>query len=883
MNPSPTPYENAAVLSAPASQGSFLRCPIRGILAATAVAADGLTLSEEARRIEFIKFLLKRNYPAHQIGVETVILKRLGNAGRNKLRCDVIAYDIPAAIAAEMALEQRLEHAVLVAEIKRDSDSKSEALDCQLIPALRQIPSMHVLGAYWDDVNQLLFTKRMVAKDGREQIDIANDSLANLPSFGTAYQSKPLTFNDLTVPAHLFGVLWNIANVMRSHGISDEHLRYKEIVKLLLARYCDEREAAASPKSPLGLQVYEGQDNGFSTRVRRLYGVSAKRYSRAKTLFTPKPGSELKERTLKEIVRAIQGIKLSAASNQAMQDVFQTFVPAVFKKSLDQYFTPISLIEAMVEMADIGPNDKVADPAMGTADFLATAMDYRTRKGDTDAMQRVYGVDSDQKAFDLAIVNMILNRDGQSNLLCEDSIFAHKRWAGEMNVVLCNPPFGENSVEDRPAVLAEYELGHQWAFDSLSRQWIKSGAVMRRQQLGILFIERCFKLLSAGGRMAIILPEGYLSTPVYGYVRQWLTQNFRILSLIELPRRIFVKSNADLRSNILIAQKLPKRSLKKLVEANYPIHADLVRKPGFQMGRSHAPTLMRDPSSGSEVRDAENRPVIDSDFIRAKEGFDHLVERCSLNAHREPSDDVPEWTGARINDILEHQNIDLKPRRLSIRAIENVRSIRKGKYIRLGDVADVVEETFDLLSEEPSNLWRMVRGLDIRAVEGIVAPEAPGRAWELAERERNVYILRREDIVVGLVRPERRNIGMLLDQGSDVIGSPDGIAVVRVKEEKKADFPQEWLFAAIRSEPCRIQLWTESGGTSYGKLNAEHLRNLQLPAPPLTSRLETAKRVKLWAKALITSADTWLTIGTEADRRPIINSAAVGLMEEAAD
>ncbi len=41
--------------------------------------------------------------------------------------------------------------------------------------------------------------------------------------------------------------------------------------------------------------------------------------------------------------------------------------------------------------------------------------------------------------------------------------------------------------------------------------------------------------------------------------------------------------------------------------------------------------------------------------------------------------------------------------------------------------------------------------------------------------------------------------GMLLDSGTDVVGSPDGIAVVRVKAKVPSKYPKEWLFAKLRS------------------------------------------------------------------------------------
>jgi type I restriction enzyme M protein len=189
-----------------------------------------------------------------------------------------------------------------------------------------------------------------------------------------------------------------------------------------------------------------------------------------------------------------------------MQQVFMSFVPAVFKKSLDQYFTPIELVKVMVQMVRIGPNDKIADPGMGTADFLTAAAEQRASAGDQDILQRIYGMDSDAKAFDLAVVNMILNKDGQSNLLLDDSIENYDRFAAEMGIVLCNPPFGEKSIEGRNSVLKNYDLGHEWEQDKDTCHWKKTDRILPHQQLGLLFLECCFKLLDDKGRLAIILP-----------------------------------------------------------------------------------------------------------------------------------------------------------------------------------------------------------------------------------------------------------------------------------------------------------------------------------------------------------------------------------------
>ena len=849
-----------------APQSVVLHCPVRGPLTASALAKDGLTPSEEAHRVDFLRFLIEeRGYPEDNIAVETVVIKKIGEGGRNKLRADVIVYNRPvAALPAEGA--KRLAQAILVAEIKRESARKQSGMAFQLIPALMVLPRLDVMGVYWDAESQVLLTKTVEGKGAAREVTVKTDTIANLPQFGEAYRAKKITIDTLLKPSNFVGTLFGLANVMRSHGVNDEVTRYRETVKLLLARYIDEREARGTADRALGLQVLEDDDPLFRSRVNALYKKAASRYSRARMLFSPMAESELSDSVLRDLVRAIQGFDFSSVSSETMQQVFMSFVPVVFKKSLDQYFTPISLIETMVSMVAPGPTDLIVDPAMGTADFLTTAMTYRTQRGDKDAHSRIFGADSDPKAYELAIINMILNQDGQANLTCEDSIKRHDLWAGQMDVALCNPPFGARTLERRREVLVNYDLGHVWRFDPDAGTWARTDAVMDSQQIGILFIEKCWKLLNEGGRMAIILPEGYLATASYGYVRRWLLDHFIIRSLVELPRRIFARSGADLRSNFLIAikRKASDRSL------DYPIHASMVRRVGYKLGGDYGEIPMRDPETGTEMRDADNALLLDSHFERVLKEYGELPKRKT-----------PTWVGATRSDIDSRSDLDMKPRRLVPTALRNIRALRSRGAIRLGEVAEVLRVTRDLYDDiGREQLRRVVEGQDIRAIEGIVVPQFPERCWSIAERkQRRVYELLPGDVIVGLVRPERRNVGLLLDEGDDIVGSPDGLAVVRPKPGRASKFPAEWLFASLRSEPCRLQLWTEAGGTSYGKLTVEQIEEVLLDPLDDSSRQAVVRHVKEWIVSVREMSQSWSRIGVEADRRPILNSPLTGLFD----
>lgn len=847
----------------PQPTAALLTCPIRGQLNATVLAKDGLTESEEAQRIDFLDFLLnKRGYPAANIAVETIVMKNLGSSGKNSLRTDVLVFDCPASVLQGKPTGEKLSHALLVAEIKRETSGRKSGMQYQLEPALRVLPSMNTLGVYWDDENRDLLSKRL--ENGH--VVVQRDSVASLPMWGQSISSSALTYSMLTEPKNLLKTLNGLADIMRSRGVEDKKDRYTETVKLLLARYTDERAAKDNQTGVLELQMYEGADTTFRSRIDAVYKASAKRYSKAKTLFTPNAVSKLDDETLKQLVSRIQGFRLSAAANETMQQIFMSFVPAVFKKELSQYFTPISLIETVVEMVDIRRNDKIVDPAMGTADFLTSAL--AKRSSDDDIVQRLFGIDRDPSAYELAIVNMILNRDGQSNLVLEDSIANPQRWESEMDIALCNPPFGSRTIEKNKKVLEKYELGHEWNTAGLKA--VKTDVVLPSQQLGILFVERCWQLLDEGGRAGVILPEGYLCGDKYLYFRTWLLEKFNVIALVELPRRIFTKSDADLRSNILILQK------KAATDSNadHKVFASMVRKVGYKLGGDFSATPQRDPGTGLALHDENNEVLLDSDFTLVLDEF----------AEFKASSDR-KWEGAHLSDITGHPTLDLKPRRLVKNALKLRRDLNKPKTsVRLGDVAEVVETTIKVgATNNQSKMYRAIEGTSIRAVEGLVSPGFPERAWLVAQRKAaSCYEVKQYDIVVGLVRPERRNVGIVLDDGDDLIAIKDGVAVVRIKESAKSKYSQEWLFAALRSEETRIQLWTSSGGTSYGKLTLEQIRDVQLriDGSPVN---EVTKAVKSWIETQVKAKNAWERIGTADDRRPILNSPLIGLIDGASE
>ena len=87
--------------------------------------------------------------------------------------------------------------------------------------------------------------------------------------------------------------------------------------------------------------------------------------------------------------------------------------------------TPQHLTEFMCEVAGVNKNSKVVDICCGSGSFLVTAMGMMFRQANETELERIrrdslYGVELDGDLFTLAITNMIIRKDGKSNIYNTD-------------------------------------------------------------------------------------------------------------------------------------------------------------------------------------------------------------------------------------------------------------------------------------------------------------------------------------------------------------------------------------------------------------------------------------------------------------------------------
>lgn len=210
------------------------------------------------------------------------------------------------------------------------------------------------------------------------------------------------------------------------------------------------------------------------------------------------------------------------------------------KSGAGQYFTPRSLIQAMVDVTRPKIGETVCDPACGTGGFLLAAYDYMKNqsqdkeKQDFLRSEALSGVDNTALVVTLASMNLYLHGIGtnRSPIVCRDSL--EKAPENLVDVILANPPFGT-----RPAGSVEISRDDFYV-DTKNNQ--------------LNFLQHIMVSLKQGGRAAVVLPDNVLFEGNAGEtVRKELLKNFNLHTILRLPTGIFYAQGV--KANVLFFTK----------------------------------------------------------------------------------------------------------------------------------------------------------------------------------------------------------------------------------------------------------------------------------------------------------------------------------------
>lgn len=716
--------------------GYELVCPIRGRIRKSGRSKQDLKPSEEYYRIQAIRCLLGKGYPKENFLIEPVV-KRFGNGGRNSFRSDFAVLDIPAAEAEGKGEDFVLDHAVLICEVKRENAKSGYAKGTQVEPMLDFAKLDRTVALYWDSVERRVFWTEH--HDGKREH--REGPLSFLPKFGSPVSRKPLTFNKMEPSSDLKAVFSKIDAILHKAALPPEK-RGEIILKLLLAKIRDEHASMEKPDEAAGIQDFAALGVSDGAAFEKFFDImknAVKFYQR----HLPNKLDEsfgITPSTLSEILQVLAPVKIIGSKRDVIQTFYMKFAKDLYKWDLAQYFTPPAVTDFIVSLANPQFGELAADPACGSADFLVAAFRIGKER-DPEYADCVSGVDNAPNAVQVAVLNMVLNGDGKSHIRRDDSLEHIEKYADAYDIVLCNPPFGTKIKEKREDVLKKFELG-----SDLCAPAAPDGTrpLLEGQEAGILFVEACVKECRPGGRIAIILPNGYLGnlSPKYVAMREWLLRHVRVCAVIGLPRFTFKASGADVSATVVYMEKMeaPVPSLSAI--GDYPVAVEMVERIGWQAGdKKGSPVYRRNPDTGEILTDEQNAPVLDCDFADIESrivGSDAAEAFPWIGKGKKGCEGG--WT-VRFRDIAGDETLTLDAKRLCRKA----RSLRSGllarEHVLLGDIADFLPEMTtsagERVEKNESGAYRYVEISDIGdgtyAWTEMRGWQLPGRAKHFAE------------------------------------------------------------------------------------------------------------------------------------------------------
>ena len=390
---------------------------------------------------------------------------------------------------------------------------------------------------------------------------------------------------------------------------------FDELDKLIFCKIWDERWRDNDPKSkgqPFNFQIIhypEDQQNNkakveLEKRIRDLY-----EHGRKKDPEVFKDDIKLDKHKIYTVVQYLQDINLSKTDLDAKGLAFQSFMGEFFRGDFGQFFTPKPIVEFIVTAIGVNKDWKILDTSCGSGGFLLHALKavrddaneiFSDEIGSASwrdywhvfAEKHLFGIEINEQISRVAKMNMIIHDDGHTNIITNDGLKNNRTLEienrnlnfqdGTFDLIMTNPPFGSTIKADEVGYYKEYELFEKnlgfteikdrIADDNNKNKWRAS------QSTQVLFLERCYKYLNEeNGYLAIVVPDGILTNSSSQYVRDWLIEKFRILSVVSLPQHTFAHVKAGVKSSILFLKKHPKKLTQKFEQTLSDVKA-LVRE-----------------------------------------------------------------------------------------------------------------------------------------------------------------------------------------------------------------------------------------------------------------------------------------------------------------
>jgi type I restriction enzyme M protein len=359
--------------------------------------------------------------------------------------------------------------------------------------------------------------------------------------------------------------LWNYCNVLRDDGLSYGDY-VEQLTFLLFLKMADEQtrppfnKQSTIPKGYDWTSLLDVDGDALEIHYRHLLETLGKQKGMLGVIFR-KAQNKIQDpaklsRLISDLIDKEQWTSLEAdVKGDAYEGLLEKNAADV-KGGAGQYFTPRSLIQALVDAMRPAPGQTIHDPACGTGGFLLVAHDYLSQHYTLDRdqkkrlkLQTLSGNELVDSVARLCVMNLYLHGIGGDDCPIQGGVDSlAQKPSVSYDMVLTNPPFGKKS-----SITVINEEGEE-AKQALTYVRDDFWATTSNKQLNFLqHVKSCLKI---HGRAAIVVPDNVLFEGGAGeIVRRELLKQCDVHTLLRLPTGIFYAQGV--KANVLFFDRKP--------------------------------------------------------------------------------------------------------------------------------------------------------------------------------------------------------------------------------------------------------------------------------------------------------------------------------------
>ena len=479
-----------------------------------------------------------------------------------------------------------------------------------------------------------------------------------------------------------------------------------------------------------------------------------------------------------------------------------------------QFRTPRHIIDFIVSVIDPKKDERVLDPACGTAGFLISSYKHILKantddegnstltpdeKGTLAANFRGYDISPDMVR--LSLVNLYLHGFVEPHIAEYDTLTSEERWNDYADVILANPPFMSPKGGIRP---------HR-----------RFSVQSKRSE--VLFVDYIAEHLTPTGRAGIIVPEGIIfqSQTAHKQLRKMLVENY-LVAVVSLPAGVF-QPYSGVKTSILLLDKA-------LAQKTDRVAFFKVENDGFDLG-------------------AQRREIAENDLPQVREELGEYLGRLR-EGEPVPSDGVGEprveYTAtlgliAEKEKIAEGGEYNLSGERYRVSALTN----SEWPMVELGEVCQIIngstpsrrEERF---WEEAHIPWFTIE--DIRKL-GRRITETKQHVSQAALDETSLRLLPKKAILLCCAA----SVGEYAIAEIPLTTNQQFNGLVIKEPYSTILIPEFLLFLAsqLKSELIRL-----SGKTSFNFVSGRTLKKIQIPLLPLEVQREIVAEIEGYQRVI---------------------------------